>query len=57
MRATIPASERKIRAIRMAEVMAEDAAADGPVMEDTAGGGAAWEAAKAMKSVRGCTNS
>ena len=57
MRATIPASERKTRAIRM-EVTAEDAAAeDGRVVEDTAGGAAAWGAAKAMKSVRRCTNS
>ena len=58
MRATTRASERKTRAIRIAEVTAEDAAAeDGPVVEDTVGGAAAWEAAKAMKSVRRCTNS
>lgn len=42
----------------MAEVPAEDAVAeDGPVVEDTVGGAAAWEAVKATKSVRRCTNS
>ena len=53
----IPASECKTRAIRMAEVTVEDAAADGPVVEDTVGGAAAWEAVKATRSVRRCTNS
>lgn len=58
MRATIRAGKCKTRAIRMAEVTAEDAAAaDGPVAEDTGGAEAAWEAVKVTKSVRRCTNS
>jgi len=58
MKATIRASEIKTRAIRMAEVTGEDAAVeDGRVVEDTGGGGAAWEAERAMRSVRKCASS
>lgn len=51
----IRASERRIRAIRTAEVTEEDAAAEGG-REVGEGGVEAWEEAKAMKSGRKCMN-
>ena len=51
------AKGRKIRAILIAEAMAEDAQAVGQAAEDTEGIAAAWEAVKVMKSGRGCMNS
>lgn len=47
---------RKIRAIRIAEVMAADARVVGPVEEDP-GGGVEGMGAKVMMSARKCMNS
>ena len=50
------AKGRKIRAIRIEEVMAEDVQAVGRAAEETVAG-AAGMAGKAMKSARKCMNS
>lgn len=57
MKVMTHAKEWRIRAVRMAEVMAEDTAEGGPAAEDTGGVAEAWEAAKAMKNGRKCMNS
>jgi len=57
MKATIPASECKTRAIRTAEVMEEDAAAEGGLAAEDTAGDVADTPAKVVKSVRRCTNS